>query len=60
MMSLMDFVSHFVQGVRGTVAFNRQVNDLGRLSDRDLQDIGMKRSDLKDLTDRLSDSRTGV
>jgi uncharacterized protein YjiS (DUF1127 family) len=59
-MSLLDFVSHFVQGVRGTVAFNRQVNDLNRLTDRDLQDIGMKRSDLKALSDRLSDTRTGV
>lgn len=60
MMALKDFVSHFVQGVRGTVAFNRQVNDLSRLSDRDLQDIGMKRSDLKALSDRLSDTRIGV
>jgi hypothetical protein len=59
-MALKDFVSHFVQGVRGTVAFNRQVNDLSRLTDRDLQDIGMKRSDLKALSDRLSDTRTGV
>jgi uncharacterized protein YjiS (DUF1127 family) len=59
-MALKDFVSHFVQGVRGTVAFNRQVNDLSRLSDRDLQDIGMKRSDLKALSDRLSDTRIGV
>jgi hypothetical protein len=59
-MALKDFVSHFVQGVRGTVAFNRQVNDLNRLTDRDLQDIGMKRSDLKALSDRLSDTRTGV
>jgi hypothetical protein len=59
-MALKDFVSHFVQGVRGTVAFNRQLNDLNRLTDRDLQDIGMKRSDLKALSDRLSDTRTGV
>lgn len=60
MMALKDFVSHFIQGVRGTVAFNRQINDLNRLTDRDLQDIGMKRSDLKALSDRLSDTRTGV
>ena len=60
MIALKDFVSHFVQGVRGTVAFNRQVNDLNRLSDRDLQDIGINRSDLKALSDRLSDARTGV
>ena len=31
-MALKDFVSHFIQGVRGTVAFNRQINDLNRLT----------------------------
>ncbi len=60
MMALKDFVSHFVQGVRGTVAFNRQVNDLNRLSDRDLKDIGVQRSDMKALSERLSNSKSGV
>jgi len=59
-MALKDFVSHFVQGVRGTVAFNRQVNDLNRLSDRDLKDIGVQRSDIKALSDRLSNSKSGA
>jgi uncharacterized protein YjiS (DUF1127 family) len=59
-MALKDFVSHFIQGVRGTVAFNRQVNNLNRLSDRDLQDIGVQRSDIKTLSERLLNSKTGV
>jgi len=59
-MALKDFVSHFFQGVRGTVALNRQVNNLDRLSDRDLKDIGVQRSDIKALSERLSNSKTGV
>ena len=60
MMSLIDFVSHFVHGVRGTVALNRQVNDLNRLSDRDLRDIGVQRSDIQELSERLLNSKTGA
>lgn len=59
-MALKDFVSHFVQGVRGTVALNRQVNDLSRLSDRDLHDIGIQRSDIKALSERLLNSKYGA
>jgi uncharacterized protein YjiS (DUF1127 family) len=59
-MALKDFVSHFVQGVRGTVALNRQVNDLSQLSDRELRDIGMQRSDIKALSDRVSNSKLGA
>jgi len=59
-MALKDFVSHFIQGVRGTVALNKQVNNLDRLSDRDLKDIGVQRSDIKALSERLSNSKTGV
>ncbi len=59
-MALKDFVSHFIQGVRGTVAFNRQVNDLNRLSDRDLHDIGIQRSDIKALSEKLLNSKSGV
>ena len=59
-MSLIDFVSHFVHGVRGTVALNRQVNDLNRLSDRDLRDIGVQRSDIQELSERLLNSKTGA
>lgn len=57
MKPLKDFVSHFVHGVRGTVALNRQVNDLNRLSDRELRDIGIQRSDIKELSERLSNSK---
>ena len=59
-MSLIDFVSHFVHGIRGTVALNRQVNDLNRLSDRDLKDIGVQRSDIQELSERLQNSKTGA
>ena len=59
-MSLVDFVSHFIHGVRGTVAFNRQVKDLNQLSDRDLQDIGVQRSDIRELSERLQNSKTGA
>jgi len=59
-MSLMDFVSHFVNGVRGTVAFNRQVNDLNRLSDRELRDIGIQRSDITELSQQLSSNKSGT
>jgi uncharacterized protein YjiS (DUF1127 family) len=59
-MALKDFVSHFVQGVRGTVALNRRVNDLNQLSDRELCDIGMQRSDMKALSDRISSSKLGA
>ena len=59
-MSLLDFVSHFVHGVRGTVALNRQVKDLNRLSDRDLKDIGVQRSDITELSERLLNSKSGA
>lgn len=59
-MSLVDFVSHFIHGVRGTVALNRQVNDLNRLSDRELRDIGIQRSDIKELSERLQNSKSGA
>lgn len=59
-MSLIDFVSHFVHGVRGTVALNRQVKDLDRLSDRELRDIGIQRSDIRELSERLANSKSGA
>lgn len=59
-MALADFVSHFIHGVRGTVALNRQVNDLNRLTDRELRDIGIQRSDIKELSERLQNSKSGA
>lgn len=47
MTSLKVFVSHFIEGVRGTVALNREAQNLDRLSDRELNDIGLSRAEVR-------------
>ncbi len=38
-------VTKIIEGIRGTLALNRELNDLSRLTDRDLRDIGLSRYD---------------
>lgn len=52
MTALKDFVSHFIEGVCSTVTMHRNANDLSRLSDRELSDIGLSRTEV-----RLNDKR---
>lgn len=46
MTALKSFVSHFINGVYSAVNMHRAANDLTRLSDRELSDIGLSRSDI--------------
>ena len=52
MTSLKDFVSHFIEGVRSTVTMHRHAADLSQMSDRELSDIGLSRTEV-----RLDDKR---
>ena len=46
MISLKDFVSNFFEGVRSTVSMHRHAADLSRMSDRELSDIGLSRTEV--------------
>lgn len=47
------------QWVRNTVAFNRELRDLQKLSDRELRDMGMTRYDVSKLSRNLSEHTIG-
>ena len=47
------------QWVRNTIAFNKELNQLNKMSDRELRDMGMSRSDVKTLAKSMSTHRIG-
>lgn len=53
----MTLLDKIVEGVCGTLALNREQNDLSRLTDRELKDIGLTRYDALMLA---KSNKTGV
>lgn len=47
------------QWVRNTIAFNKELNELNKMSDRELRDIGMSRSDVKALAYNMKRTHVG-
>lgn len=43
--------------VRNTVSFNKEMNDLNRMSDVELRDMGISRTDVAALAKNMSDHR---
>ncbi len=47
------------QWVRNTIAFNKELNELNKMSDRELRDMGMSRSDVKTLAKNMREHPVG-
>lgn len=47
------------QWVKNTVAFNRELRDLNRMSDRELRDMGLSRTDVVALSKNMKRHRIG-
>lgn len=45
------------QWVRNTIAFNRELNDLNRMTDRELRDMGLTRVDVACLAKNIKNHR---
>jgi uncharacterized protein YjiS (DUF1127 family) len=43
--------------VRNTISFNKEMNDLNRMSDVELRDMGISRTDVVALAKNMSDHR---
>ena len=52
MTALKDFVSHVIDGIRETITINKSFKDLKELSDRELKDIGISRSDINNMPEK--------
>jgi len=49
-----------VEWVRNTMAFNRELNDLNKMTDRELRDMGLSRCDVKALAKNLRNHPVGL
>lgn len=47
------------QWVRNTIAFNKELNELNRMTDRELRDMGISRSDVKALAQNMKEHPIG-
>jgi uncharacterized protein YjiS (DUF1127 family) len=47
------------QWVRNTIAFNKELNELNKMSDRELKDMGISKSDIVALAKNMKDHRVG-
>jgi uncharacterized protein YjiS (DUF1127 family) len=47
------------QWVRNTIAFNKELNELNRMTDRELRDMGISRSDVKALAKNMREHPVG-
>jgi uncharacterized protein YjiS (DUF1127 family) len=47
------------QWVRNTIAFNKELNELNRMTDRELRDMGISRSDVKALAQNMREHPIG-
>ena len=50
-------VDNTAEWVRNTISFNREINDLNRMSDVELRDMGISRTDVVALAKNMSDHR---
>jgi len=50
-------VDNTAEWVRNTISFNREMNDLNRMSDVELRDMGISRTDVVALAKNMSDHR---
>lgn len=48
------------QWVRNTVIFNKELNDLNRMTDRELRDMGLNRTDVKALAKNMRNNPIGL
>ena len=46
--------------VRNTMAFNRELNDLNKMTDRELRDMGLSRCDVKALAKNMRNHPVGL
>lgn len=47
------------QWVRNTITFNRELNDLNKMTDRELRDMGLNRTDISSLAKNIRNNRVG-
>jgi uncharacterized protein YjiS (DUF1127 family) len=50
-------VDNTAEWVRNTISFNKEMNDLNRMSDVELRDMGISRTDVVALAKNMSDHR---
>jgi hypothetical protein len=50
-------VDNAAEWVRNTISFNKEMNDLNRMSDVELRDMGISRTDVVALAKNMSDHR---
>lgn len=48
------------QWVRNTVTFNKELNDLNKMTDRELRDMGLNRTDVKALAKNMRNNPIGL
>lgn len=48
------------QWVRNTMTFNRELNDLNRMTDKELRDMGLSRGDVKALAKNMRNHPVGL
>jgi uncharacterized protein YjiS (DUF1127 family) len=47
------------QWVRNTIAFNKELNQLNKMTDRELRDMGISRTDVKALANNMKERPIG-
>jgi len=55
-----ETVSGMIKTVRGTLAFHKSINELNKLTDRDLKDIGLTRYDTIHLAMNMRKNKIGA
>lgn len=55
--SITRLADNAAEWVRNTISFNKEINDLSKMSDVELRDMGISRTDVIALAKNMSDHR---